>query len=361
MILPLRFGFSLFSFALLWAVACGTAATPEMPAAEAAGQGGAPIIASAGTGGGGEITGGGAGGAVPPSPVDIAAEAKAAAEVRCQKDLTCYGPSVYQNNSFADLDACRTRYELSYSLVWQTPGIAPDFSRIRTCGGQITTSTCDQYFTPSSLPACREKQAKEYLPDGAPCSVDGQCTRTSYCATAGNTLCGGCTPYVPENGACDAGKGCAYGTQCLNNVCARLKTPGEDCDPQANNPCLASGVVFACLDSGKCGPVLTQGAPCQQGTNQCAYGLFCNRDDTCEPTPVAAVGQPCHLFARGTINCAPGSFCKYPNNQPDSKKDGVCQAVLPDGAACSADNHFCTYPAKCVGSVCTVPKATDCR
>lgn len=99
---------------------------------------------------------------------------------------------------------------------------------------------------------------------------------------------------------------------------------------------------------------------CRPGGNvppanlSCAEGLYCDRDDTCQP--MIPNGRPCSLpRAPGVVidPCETGAFCDF--------LDGLCRAQLEPGAACEVlmdDRHTrdpCRSPARCEEGVCVSP------
>jgi hypothetical protein len=96
--------------------------------------------------------------------------------------------------------------------------------------------------------------------------------------------------------------------------------------------------------------------------NECdlAHAVGCNTNDNkCIALAIAAAGQSC-----GADSITPTKFTLCPaNGTCDAVLNGSCHAAAADGAACStaSSGPSCLAPARCVGSICTLPDATACK
>jgi hypothetical protein len=230
---------------------------------------------------------------------------------------------------YGDVATCQTRFALGCVQTLQFPGTSETVANLQTCTTAIPAISCSDFVTGNLGAACTTQPGT--LANDAPCGDDAQCTST-FCARAPDSQCG---------------------------KCAAVSTAGGDC---VNSAC-SNG--FACpTGETKCQvPVAGQvGAACQsQSDCDLAHAVGCNTNNNkCLKLAIATAGGSCG--ADSIITPTTFTIC-LANGTCDAISSGTCHAAAADGAACSTGTSgpSCLSPAKCVGSVCTLPDATACH
>jgi hypothetical protein len=156
---------------------------------------------------------------------------------------------------------------------------------------------------------------------------------------------------VDEGGACDVDDECVDGLECWADVCTRMPAQGQACLDGWE-----CGEDLYCADGDVCRMPGGAGASCPEGDIACADELWCDPEtDTCRPYlgsggDCSAASWACadDLYCSDTTNlCTPyptgGMSCA---DSWEECADGwwcdaglVCQAQLPDGAACTDDEQ----------------------
>ncbi len=177
-------------------------------------------------------------------------------------------------------------------------------------------SPCDNAKWCLDRLVCIDGICKEYAPDGASCSIDGECA--SY--------------------------------YCKANVCTAKPTglvEGQDC---SIGYCRAD---LLCPDNHICTPLtyLTEGEACAEATYvefRCAAGLYCRAacvNGVCESSGTCAhmplPGEHCTRYSQ----CAHGARCV--GFDPLDVNKGVCEKLGTEGEACP-----CAEQLVCVDEVC---------
>ncbi len=169
------------------------------------------------------------------------------------------------------------------------------------------------------------------------CSVDGDCSATSYCAA------GACTAKKSKGLACGAGDECTSG-DCVDGVC---------CDAACNGLCQAcSNAKKGAGADGTCGPVVDgidpdkecPGQTCSGSTQE--NGHVCNGSGSCRSTSTSA----CAPFACGASACKPSCSTDADCDATAYCKGTTCTGRSAQGAACTAADQ-CQSGA-CVDGVC---------
>jgi hypothetical protein len=169
------------------------------------------------------------------------------------------------------------------------------------------------------------------------CSVDGDCSSTSYCAT------GACTAKKSKGLACAAGDECTSGN-CVDSVC---------CDALCNGLCQAcSNAKKGAGADGTCGAIVDgidpdkecPGQTCSGSTQE--NGHVCNGTGSCRSTstsgcaPYRCGAAACKATCGGDGDCDASAYCK----------GTTCTSRNAQGASCTASNQ-CQSGA-CVDGVC---------
>ncbi len=244
-----------------------------------------------------------------------------------------------------------------------------------TCSGLTgaphATRTCDPYAA-CSAGSCASS-----------CTVDGDCTATSWCSS------GKCAPRVGSGKACTSGRGCNSGN-CVDGVCCDTACSGQCeacnvggkegvCTPVTGTP---KGARPACTDgSSECGAVcngtkrdacvyLAAGSrPC--GKASCLTGVethpsTCDGKGACSDKPSSCGNYACGVdickSACGTkADCTPGNLCVSNACVPAPGLGDPCKDAIECSTGYCVDGVCCGVPSCGAGSTCAAPsKAGHC-
>lgn len=272
-----------------------------------------------------------------------------------------------------------------------------DATQASACINTFTGLSCDSYSSMDD--ACGSVFTGTVAPGGA-------CNDSVECAGQGSTCdersgCpGSCIAAVGLNGDCSAvgcragltcqsrsgtstcqapvpaGQSCTYapcvsGTKCLSDgngglVCRTLPGPGQSCAQtlmcaagcycNSTQICSAKQTSGSCSNSGQCAlpywcvgsvgsetcQLLSVGAVCTPGQNQCGLGMYCGSNNTCVEWPHA--GGDCGALASGEYADCLDSWCVITTGS-----QGVCQAYLTAGQSCTSSSQ-CVKGTVCSGS-----------
>jgi hypothetical protein len=346
-------------------------------------------------GGGAEGGGGGSDGAVDPgatTPEAIACDAYqaaiAAVIAKCSPALISTGAP--------DLLASRKVRQRKFCLAeLALPGIGVTAQTLNDCAKSLDAAqvNCDQLDSDPAFSKCSSRNGFGVggtLADGAPCRTGAQC-QGGLCAhpnpyvpgglSTDNSTCnitnGTCHTGVAVSQACndDTGIICAFGADCVTNVCVAnfSVAVGGDCNTSSTGAkgqncargltcsggkCVAPGALNApCAGGGSCQAnlicdqnVCVQGIPlggdCSQNPSLCVASL-------CEPTSkkcigagtLARPGEACGLLSGALVSCAAGNCLS-----------GTCPTITPDGQPCTNGDkaNSCDYLANCQNKVCVL-------
>ena len=304
-----------------------------------------------------------------------------------------------QSLIFQSTQQCRDRLRPDFETSYATPGVKRDLGDLVSCTRYLAAS---KSFSLADIPACN---SGTFLPAGSPCVSDAQCSVQARCDIAPGELCGRCSrDETPKRVTAATGKRfCFASDECgAEFVCNQAPTDRADiealqkredddnakgdscltsCSTSLGIPkkCFASPSVSGCSDEQDtsitqcfvaCAPLHPQEGVCMQKPAEkqacdpkgppCAFPSTCV-DKVCRAIPAAQLdltftqkeNEPCG----GTKRCSDNLFCSDKN---------VCAKIpappphLADGAACKADGPSCTFPARCIKNVCTVPAANAC-
>jgi hypothetical protein len=261
--------------------------------------------------------------------------------------------------SFNDGATCRESLAKSCVSSLTAAGTKDTPERNVTCAKAIAQLSCEGYLDFERWPEpCSPLPGA--LADGASCIVDQQC-QGGYCEFTGRNPCG---------------------------VCKTLARPGESCVD--SNECFD---FIPCVD-GVCTLRGKRGAPCDEASHWCAFGLTCRNLDaagvgTCQdylPTGAACdpnsseiencnvfQGDECNFFKKVCTRVLPenwsplvGEACRTDgscNTAGFCGAEDVCKMRPREGQPC-AFNEFgqsvCLSPARCFDGVCAL-RDSVCR
>jgi hypothetical protein len=273
------------------------------------------------TGGGDSASGGEAG----PS-ADATKACNDSAAAFCAQLQSC-APFALQAE-FGDSATCATRFALGCLQTLAFPGTSANATNLETCASAIPAVSCSDFVVGNLGNACNTKAGT--LANGANCGDDAQCTST-FCARAPDSQCGVCSPVSTAGGAC-VNQACSTGFAC--------PTGGSKCQVP-----VAGQIGDSCQSQSDC---------------DLAHAVGCNTNNNkCLKLEIATSGGSC-----GADSVTPTMFTICPaNGTCDALLNGNCHSAAADGAACSTSSSgpTCLSPAKCVGSICTLPDATKCQ
>lgn len=266
-------------------------------------------------------------------------------------------------------------------------------------GSSITAAALDRCLTLLEAGACWSANppdvclASGTLPANAACNQDGlQCQSGSCTGTAAQAPCGTCVAPAEIGASCDPTQTdnlCVLGSSCTASTastaastcvavtlgvagatCAQSSdcATGLICDPTAMKCATPPGLGGSCSDpfgcayplvcnvtndaGTTCQPAGVAGAPCLFD-EFCVKGLGCSAaGGTCGPISWQSAGQPCDGdLARCLVGDCPGT------------QAAVCPTILPDGAACSADDtsQACDVGAVCYAGKCASGSSVACK
>lgn len=252
---------------------------------------------------------------------------------------------------YGDKTTCIARVVLSCTTDQKVPGIARTGDDLVKCAQQVGTASCADLVAGRSPDVCAVKPGTTI--GGAPCGSDWQCAST-YCRKT-DAQCGVCGPRAAAGGDCTVDGGCEKGLVCANKKCAAPAGPGADCN-LPNQPCRSDLYCTSTSGSGKCAAKMGNGGACADNSDACDFvkGVICNPiNHTCETISIAKGGEACGLGMR-TICVGFVAPCS------NILGAGVCANPAADGATCGG-NAVCIPPAECVGGVCRLPSAPECK
>jgi hypothetical protein len=176
----------------------------------------------------------------------------------------------------------------------------------------------------------------EPLPEGAPCTANGNCERPLTCADPDADGNGTCAATGAVDQPCTLGiamsKLCEFDSYCdADDVCRAYPKEGEPCVELSPGPLSCASGLACDPQTGLCAPGLAPGAACTS-LGQCAEG-------TCS--------SPSNLFN----NClADPAFA--PEVQTDYT-DCVCSRYQSEGEPCIPNADECDQGTECQDGVCT--------
>jgi sugar lactone lactonase YvrE len=178
--------------------------------------------------------------------------------------------------------------------------------------------------------------------EGPPaCTPGGDCELDGMPCQLGIIVCDGDTPSCQVMSDADDGTECGTDKVCSDGACVGCVL-GDDCQPDANNPCIAGTV--SCAQ----GPACDSDGNVKNGTS-CGADKVCNAgscdacvvDQACDP-----VGQACK---NGKLSCSNGPACLATTNKAPGlgcgtdqvcNSAGACVSCVQDGA-CSPNGNEC--------------------
>lgn len=191
----------------------------------------------------------------------------------------------------------------------------------------------------SGPPAACAETFEGTVADGGACTINEECSPTSFCNGGGSgTACGMCL-HRPQIGESCASIGCASDAWCDAGTCAALLPAGSTCT--ASDSSCAAGL--ACT-SGTCATPTpgAAGEPC--GAAGCQTGLVCALSGTSVTCRAPRTDGTCGRVLSGS-DCAAGTTCTIPSGM----SEGTCGAYPTLGQACQS---ACAAPARCVNMLC---------
>jgi hypothetical protein len=252
---------------------------------------------------------------------------------------------------YADKATCIARATLSCKTDQAVEGNSRTADDLVKCAQQVGTASCGDLLAGTFPDICRVKPGKTI--DGMPCGSDWQCS-SAYCRKT-DAKCGVCGPRAALAADCTVDAGCVKGLVCANKKCAAPGGPGADCN-LPNQPCRNDLYCTTMTGAGKCAAKLGAGGACMDNSDACDFvkGVICNpANHVCEPISVAKGGEACGL---GMKTICVGFIAPCSN----ILAGGVCANPAADGATCGG-NAVCVPPAECVGAVCRLPSAPECK
>lgn len=217
----------------------------------------------------------------------------AAAEAHCASMVRC--PEM--GYTVPSLEACKDAVDfLGIDFLHDTENLvgagslAFDAAQAAACLQAWPKASCADLIR--SRPAACDKVIVGTLATGAACDENRFCASGRCKSPASKQGCGTCADPSPVGAACDP-----LGNDCGDDLVCRDST------------CVQPGTVAA-------------GKACEV-PNDCAAGLFCGADDTCQP--FGDVGAAC----QNAHQCKPGLGCRF-----GTDKLGKCGAAGGAGEAC---------------------------
>ena len=225
---------------------------------------------------------------------------------------------------YGDLSTCKTRYAISCMATFSGTGTHHTPATTETCANSIGALDCASFLALNYGAACAPIPGD--LANAAACGDDSQCSST-FCARPTGSQCGTCAATT------------SAGSPCVNGACST----GTTCPTGAAN-CIApvaGKVNDVCTYQAQCD--LAQGVGCNTTSSKC-MALMLSTDGTC-----GLNGASPFKVCPGTGTCS-------------NVLGGNCASAAVDGTACDATNGpSCLPPARCVGSICTLPDPTKCH
>jgi hypothetical protein len=255
---------------------------------------------------------------------DAPTACSAVADAICAKGQTC-GPFAI-SAVYGDVATCRNRVAQGCLSTIGAPSSSATAMSTTACAQSIAALSCNTVSRGDFGAACRAVPGALTL--GAACGDDSQCAST-FCARAGDAICGICAAPTAAGDPCVRGS-CSAGTVC----------------PAGQSTCIT--------------PVPGQvGAACT-ALEQCDLGhmVGCNTlSGRCIALTLAQAGGAC-----GANSIVPTSYAVCPASGTCSAAiGGTCSAAAADGATCSTTTSpGCMSPARCVGGRCTLPAPASC-
>jgi hypothetical protein len=253
---------------------------------------------------------------------------------------------------YGDKATCIARATLSCTTDQAVEGISRTAGDLVMCAQQIGTAACGDLLAGKFPDVCAVKPGTTV--SGMPCGSNWQCEST-YCRKT-DAKCGVCGPRAAVGADCTVDGGCQKGLVCANKKCVAPGGPGADCN-RPNQPCRSDLYCTAPSGAGKCAAKVGAGGPCADNPDDAcdfAKGVVCNPiSHVCETISVAKGGQACGL---GMKTICVGFIAPCSN----ILTGGICASPAEDGATCGG-NAVCVPPAECVGGVCRLPSAPECK
>jgi len=205
------------------------------------------------------------------------------------------------------------------------------------------------------------------MPTVEPCVPGGECTVAGQPCQAGTIVCDAADkPVCMGMGDAEDGVECGTDKVCSGGTCVSCKA-GDDCQPDANNVCLAGTV--SCANGPSCDAAGNAPAGTDCGTDQvCSSGtcVACKVGDACSPS-----GQPCKT---GTLACAAGPVCQVTGNKTGGTScgtdqvctsNGACASCVQDGACtpsnvCHQGQQDCTSGPNCIDTQLAGNEGASC-
>ncbi|MES1184864.1 MAG: carboxypeptidase-like regulatory domain-containing protein, partial [Myxococcales bacterium] len=220
------------------------------------------------------------------------------------------------------------------------------------------------------------------MPTVEPCVPGGDCTVQGEPCQAGTIVCDAADkPVCMSLGDAEDGVECGTDKVCSSGACVTCKV-GDDCQPDANNVCLAgtvscangpscdaagnapagtgSGTDQVCTSNGACVSCVQDGActpsnVCHQGQQDCATGPNCIDTQLAGNEGASCMGNATYNFctAGSCVACQNGNSC-VPTN-PCHKGTLNCATNPPtcnDSNANATDGLVCGTDKSCISGAC---------
>jgi hypothetical protein len=269
---------------------------------------------------------------------------------------------LFVSSGFGDVATCYARTAKGCPAILDAPQTSANPNKISTCAGAFKVLSCEAIST--SIPAACIPDPGG-LADGAPCADDAQC-KSTWCAKAGDSLCGKCTAQLTAGQACltltspsgGVEKDCGRGLNCINDKCVAPVGSGGPCSDATSCAlgltCFGGKCILGGKPGAKCDPEGKTDPSCDL-----LQGSFCNpMTHVCQELAKASAGQACGLVGGEYKICIAGSTCIT----PPGAMSGTCIAPAIDGGACNKEKGpGCLEPAKCIDGVCKVPDPALCK
>jgi hypothetical protein len=273
--------------------------------------------------------------------------------------------------TFGDLQTCIARTAQTCIDNLHVADTSTTIDHVNACAQTMPAESCSDFYDNNPTARCEQQAGPGEI--GSACSSIAQCS-TAFCAVAPHDICGTCQPLPLAGATCASSNDCGHGLVCATppampfsmgvcppapttGTCAAVVPDGMPC-LTGTNPCAEGEMCFrddpATSTMGTCMPVAVLGAACdnaRQTAPSCdPHGLSCNAS-TCQPTLLAQPGETCGSVNGHNVACEGGGSCAKPTRCTPT---GTCVAPAADDAACSIDpttGPTCLSPATClVGS-----------
>jgi hypothetical protein len=247
---------------------------------------------------------------------------------------------------FTDSASCKSYEVAQCNQELAAPHSGLTASLAQQCGQAIAGMSCAVYLSEApAAAACLPHGGT--VANGSSCSTPWQCA-SGRCSAETLNQCGACVAAIPLNQPCDDNN--FLGSVCADNLVCAGTTPTA-ATRICTNPVAMGG---ACAETAVCP---TDGY-CNLTTNVCTK--LPTIGQACDPNAVIY----CDLTQTATMCDGTTSTCEAvppPDGgcSADADGGGTCNGLLSVGSPCNAQYNYCTIGTACVGGVCSLCDGTS--